>query len=281
MDRNSVVNFIALYNIEKMDWTTALQRARKFFDKICLQEDSIFYQEIIPIEKQEYDDGVRIVSYSELKKIAATKKDIRGISLSIQNKDKSRWDVNFHYYYDLLFHDQNYLIIEYNENNKSFSDTDFLYSLIKDISSSSEIPYGFACQLPYFGVKSYNYIDSQVFYTPLFPYEDSETWSLEVPSYMNDGIAPKRYLIGMLRLIYRYNFITEKHLNMKINGTTLQEWIVNNPDNGNLVNLTGNLWVWEVNENNLERINIECITSGLLISGKIPPKGQKTKIRLP
>lgn len=268
MDSSNVMNLIALYNIGKMDWITALQHARKFFDKLCLQEDLIFYQEHIPLENQEYDDGTREVSYSELKRIATSKKDIRGISLSIQNEDRSRWDVNFHYYFDLLFPDQNYLIIEFNDKYKSFSDTNFLYSLIEDIAHSSEIPYGFACQLPYFGVKSYNYIDSQVFYAPLFPYEDPETWALEVPSYMNDGIAPKRYLNGMLRLIYRYNFINERHLNMEVDGTTLQKWIANNPDNGHLFKLTDNLWVWEVNEKNLEQVNIECIASGLLISGR-------------
>ncbi|GEM_PF-2999986 len=279
MGKDKLMNFIALYNISKFSWNDALINAKGFFNSLGIQPNLVFYQEVLPLEKQEFDDGVREVSITELENITASSKNIRGLSLVFQKEGSSRWDLNFHYYFDILYPEQNYLIIEYGDEFKSIDDSNFLLNVVNDISKSSEVSYGFSCQLPYNGVKSYSYIDAQTSFVPVFSYENTNLWTTEVPSYLNDGIAPKRYLEGMLRLVYRYNFIVQKHLNRIIQGMKLQDWIHSDSSHGTLTELANGLWCWEVGQENLEKVNLACYQAELLISYKAPsPERKKRKL---
>lgn len=269
------MNFIGLYDINRLCWSDGFELAIDFFDLLGEKPNSFFYKEIVPLEQQDLDDGDREVSLADLEKVTSTNKELCGIGISliIEEKDSVHWRANFHYFQDALYPHQKYLIVEYVEEFMGFDNRNFIVKIISNLSSTAEVPYGFACKLPSSGLRSYDYIDAQTFFAPMFNYENPSLWKLEVPSYKNNGIAPKRYLKGMMRLVYPYNFITTKHLNNKIQNSTLKNWIINNSNNGDLIEITDDLWIWCVDEVNLERVNLDCLIADILISGKMPSEG--------
>lgn len=278
-DERSIIS-LALYNIRGFGWKNMLRQALSFYLKLNIEPNSIFYSEVVPLDSE---SDAREVSISEMERIIERNDtEIRGISLSYSKENGQKWDVNFHYYFDDLFSQQSYLIVEYSDEYKKLYDRTFLLDLIKEISSSSFVPYGFACRLPYFGVTSYEYIDAQTVFPKLFPYENPRLWRTEVPSYLNDGFGSKRYLSGLLRLVYPYNIITDKHLEMKVQNISLHDWISSENTKGDLTKINNNLWAWIVKEEYLESVNMVCIDAGLLIAGVKPQTNERVRrTRLP
>jgi hypothetical protein len=266
------MNFIGLYDIGRLCWSDGLKLAVDFFNLLGETPDSFFYQEIAPLDQHDLDDGYREIPLAKRDKTTVANKELRGVGIAqtIEDEDGVHWRANFHYFQDVLYSYQKYLIIEYMEDLAGFENIDFIAELVSIVAAAADIPYGFACKLPSPPLRSYDYIDAQTAYVPLFNYEDPEAWKLEVPSYMNSGIAPKRHLEGKLRLVYPYNFLTAKHLDNQVQTTNLRGWILDNPENGTLIGIADDLWIWRVDQVDLGRVNMDCMNAGILISGKTP-----------
>lgn len=75
-----------------------------------------------------------------------------------------------------------------------------------------------------------------------------------ITKWYKEGIFRGKYQEGYLRDIYPYNVLNLKHLNIKIEGVILKNWIDANAQNGNLTQISKDLWLWTVNQNEIKRI---------------------------
>ncbi|MCR8842439.1 hypothetical protein NQ117_01965 [Paenibacillus sp. SC116] len=99
----------------------------------------------------------------------------------------------------------------------------------------------------------------------MFLYEDRYAFNKETPG-RYDGKG--RYTGEMLRMIYPLNVINIRHLKIEFNGVTLKEWITDNEQRGRLTDIGNDLWLWEVEMEQLEQINQVCGEAGLLVAWK-------------
>lgn len=56
---------------------------------------------------------------------------------------------------------------------------------------------------------------------------------------------------GLLRDIYPWNFITHAHLRKQVNGISLQEWIVQDSQRGEIIPLSKDISLWDIKEINI------------------------------
>jgi hypothetical protein len=157
-----------------------------------------------------------------------------------------------------------------------------IQELATRINHETRVRYGIGCKFPAEQVQAPHYVDAQTLFLPFLPYEDENLWKVEVPSYLSDAPSPRRYLDGMFRLVYQYNFITAKHLDRQIAGVSLKDWIAADRSRGTLTQLAADLWFWQVDEDHLFDVNRACAHAELLIAWKPPAiQEEKPKKRLP
>lgn len=267
------MNYIVLYDMT-IELNDFYKLGLEFYKEIKIKPNQTYYT---IYSKEKGDIFSKKVSLDSLLKIINSKIDINDIYIEWRAKGNSRWDIGFVYKKDILYPEKRYIIIEYRDDIKKYTDIKFIQDIIREISKYSKIYYGFSCQLPYQGIVSTFYTAIDALCLPLYSYEDTKLWKLELPSLANSGDGKKRYLEGMHRLIYPHNFITNHHLEKIIAGISVKEWISKEELNGKLIQLSENLWDWFVEEKELERINIEFIKAGLLISGTLEKKLKKLK----
>lgn len=69
-----------------------------------------------------------------------------------------------------------------------------------------------------------------------------------------NGIEARVWDRGLLRDIYPWNFLSASHVRMPIGTVTLEQWITEDVQRGQLVHLDDQLWFWEVPAVNLGAI---------------------------
>lgn len=149
-------------------------------------------------------------------------------------------------------------------------------------SADGGVPYGFGTHLSLSDVTPYEYADAQSVFRPFLPYENPDLWMVEVPSYLAEAPSRRRYLSGMLRLVYEVNFLRDAHLAMPIDGSDLRQWIEARPDErGTLAAIAPGLWVWQVPVAALPSVNTACAAAGLLIAWAAPKPAADGRRRLP
>lgn len=264
--------YIVLYNVVN-NYQEMLKIGKLLFNKLGIRPNEFSCYVIVPKEREDFDDGDYHISENEIEKWMG-RSDLLGFRLAYQEPNARRWTTLFHYFADALHHEQKYLIIEHiDEKNSTL--TPAVIDAIKSISETCEIPYGFALNVPEQNIITYKYHDAQVIYKNLFTYEDQKLWKTEVPSYLISAKSPRRYLTGMLRLVYEINIISNLHLLMRIESTDLKNWILENPTRGKLEEINNKLWTWSVSHEFLEGINKKLHDAGILISAKFLPPPQR------
>lgn len=111
----------------------------------------------------------------------------------------------------------------------------------------------------------------------LYPYENTSLFKRECPGRF-EGQA--RYKSNMLRMVYLVNVINQNHLNVMVDGVSLKEWILSDEKHGFLEKLNNDMWLWEVQENNLNEVNTLLGQAGILLSWNPMPL-KKTAKKLP
>lgn len=94
-------------------------------------------------------------------------------------------------------------------------------------------------------------------------------WGVEPPWVPGKNIKPMQlHLKGKFRHVYSLNIIKNIHLNQKMNGESLIDWINSTPSHGVLKRLGDDLFLWEIDENDLLKIQMEMHKNKLLIAVK-------------
>jgi hypothetical protein len=95
---------------------------------------------------------------------------------------------------------------------------------------------------------------------------DEEIESGGISDWMHEQIGERRHLKGMLRDVYRWNFLSEAHLAHPCGSTTLNEWISSDERRGTLEPLGRERHCWSVPENQVALVRGELHRHGLLIA---------------
>ncbi|WP_148043649.1 hypothetical protein [Paracoccus methylarcula] len=78
--------------------------------------------------------------------------------------------------------------------------------------------------------------------------------------------GPDSYKNNCLRMVYEENLLSSSHLDARIDDMSLREWIESRKENGVIRDLSNGRFWWGVHPSEIERLNSELGTSGLLIS---------------
>lgn len=110
--------------------------------------------------------------------------------------------------------------------------------------------------------------------TSMFPFENGFAFQKEAPG-MYAGLG--RYTTSMLRMVYPYNVLNGKHLQIKVVHQTLLDWIHDDKERGVLRLLGEDRWIWEVKDEHLTAVNMALGEIGILVAWQ--PERSKKRIR--
>jgi hypothetical protein len=267
----SYPNLIVIYDL-KVSYHDALELGFHFFKQLGLKPNELACR-ITPPENSRRDGVIRINSASAFDSYFKNE-DFEYFVLAYVRPKEIRSKISYYYGRTRIPSDFYRLIIEYDpgtiaEMASDFNDTD-LVEFIGSVAGAGNVEYGFKCSIPSRRLDAYIYSDAQALFVPFIKYENPDLWMTEVPSYLSDTPAKKRYLSGMMRLVYECNFITEKHLLMPILNRRLMDWIREDSFRGSLSQVSDKLWAWSVKKESLFDVNQACAEAGLLIAWQAP-----------
>lgn len=140
---------------------------------------------------------------------------------------------------------------------------DHLAKLIASCVSSLKPAYGIGChrnhdQGPWFFAAGVNYgVSTQESPTG---YEDA----LAVSRWGDLGMVEEVYKSGLLRNVYEINFLSEPHLRRQVDGSTLREWITNDPSRGTLNAMSEGIVMWKVQDSFLSTVRHDLRDAGCI-----------------
>ncbi|NUL39836.1 hypothetical protein [Kosakonia sacchari] len=139
---------------------------------------------------------------------------------------------------------------------------DILNSIIRKITSSVSFEYGiiYKCDK---ASKAFYYSTGDNLVS-IYPYENPSLFKRDTPGRFN-GVETYRH--SKLRMIYPFNLINRQHLNIQVDGLTLDKWIIGN-NFGELIKLNDELWCWAIDEQLIEPASKILGDAGVLISWK-------------
>jgi hypothetical protein len=142
-------------------------------------------------------------------------------------------------------------------------DLNFFESFLERIGATVGLQYGIGYLRSFeFGPSAYAYGMSVGFgYTG----EDMAK-SDRIAAWFHDQARAKRHLHGFLRDVYPLNVISEPHLEQRVEGLPLADWIKQSPSRGTLRSLPRGAWLWRIDEANTETVRAPLADAGLLIA---------------
>ncbi|WKV49484.1 hypothetical protein [Dickeya fangzhongdai] len=246
-----------MYDTENIDPKEACKLGERFFKKIGFDITGSGYYEILENGDHAGDHDIVEISFSDLKE-KIENNEITAFRLYCEKKGFQPWVASFGYttndFGGFFYIDAQFPNID--ANSKHIVD---FFKLLGNLSFS----YG----IGYFSEK----ITSSFYYSTgdnmvnLYPYENSSLFKRECPGRFK---GQERYKDTMLRMVYLVNVINQSHLSVVIDGISLEEWISNDEKHGKLERLDNGMWLWEVQENNLDEVNTLLGKAGVLISWK-------------
>lgn len=86
------------------------------------------------------------------------------------------------------------------------------------------------------------------------PIGDEYERTRSISRWSDTGMENEVYQEGLLRYVYRWNFLTRPQLDREIEGVPLAEWIQADPHRGTLAQFADDVWLWEVENGELDWI---------------------------
>lgn len=83
-------------------------------------------------------------------------------------------------------------------------------------------------------------------------------------SFWMDAMRKEVYREGLLRYVYRWNFLTQPQLERHVEGMPLARWIKADAKRGTLSLLCEDMWLWEVQEEQLETLRDRLHDAGAI-----------------
>jgi len=276
--KNLSDGLLVLYDA-KVDFRDALDIAAKLFESLGIKPNDMGYQ-------RPGRDGSGYSEVKSVKKLSdfeslIEEPGLQHIVIASRERGNPAAYLTFYYGHDEIHPDFYRLIVAYKGKKLVDFDLEGLVPLVQGVNGRGTIPYGFSCHIDLDEVTQYEYADAQTLFVPFLPYEDPDRWKVEVPTYLAGHVSPRRYLSGMLRLVYEWNFLNSAHLAMSIGDGSLGGWIEDDSTRGVLSQIDNGLWSWHVDPSRLVEINEACGRAGLLVAWKAPAPSARPGARLP
>ncbi|WP_079913173.1 hypothetical protein [Paenibacillus sp. 32352] len=261
---------MAMYDTSKITPLDACIAGESFFEAIGARITTAGYYTY-----KNGEDGLDVdlieASLSELKSKIISK-EVTAFRLYCEQSSYSPWFASFGYMTDefgSFHHIDGQCAVPLEEIYE------IMIGFVMDVSKKFSYPYGIVYAAKrvadgFYYAQGENLIK-------LFPYEDSRIFKEETPGRFKGKV---RYRGDMLRMVYPCNMINESHLHIKIQGTTLGEWIVKERGRGTLKKISNEMWLWEVGRDNMEGVTKCCGDAGILLAWK-PPHPTKPSRTLP
>ncbi|WP_054179702.1 hypothetical protein [Trabulsiella odontotermitis] len=254
---------VAIYDTKKIGTAVACELGVEILNELGISITSAGYYEIL----DGGDHDIIEISFSELKE-KIEKEEVTSFRIYSEVEKIRPWHACFGYMTD-EFVGFNYIDIQYPSVDGELQN---IKRILKSMSDKLSCSYGI------------NYHEEEVtkvfFYATgdslvnIYPYENSSLFKRECPS--RKGL--ERYKKTMLRMVYPGNIINNYHLSITLKGITLKEWILSDVRHGSLEKLNDEMWLWSVEENELDSIN-KCLgEAGILISWKPQIIKERTRI---
>ncbi|KGA43386.1 hypothetical protein L2164_13450 [Pectobacterium brasiliense] len=248
---------IAMYDTENISPKIACDLGERFFKKIGIGITGAGYYSFLENGDHVGDHDIIDISFLDLKKKIELNA-VTAFRIYCEEKGVKPWVASFgyttndfggFYYVDVQFPDSDF-------NSRCL--VDFFKSL-GGFSFSYGIGYGSDSV-----TKSFYYATGDNMIN-LYPYENASLFKRECPGRFK---GQERYKNSMLRMVYPVNVINENHRSIIINGVSLYEWIFSNEKYGVVESLDNGMWLWMVQESNLDEVNDVLGKAGVLISWK-------------
>jgi hypothetical protein len=152
-------------------------------------------------------------------------------------------------------------------------DVSLFVGLIQDLNSIFGITYGHSISYPTVtGAAMYaSGLNHQSLDGGSESFDQRHIWKLErLDMVLQKRLAPFRHLEGMLRDVYQFNVLTSVHLRRPLGNMVLRDWISASGHRGLLEEVVSGVWVWIVQEAELDTVRSELQEAGILITR--PPR---------
>lgn len=261
---------IAVYDTEKLASSTACELAEKFFADISMPITGAGYYKMLKNGDHPGDHDIIEIAFSELKE-KIKNSEVSAFRIYSEYEDVQPWNASFGYMTS-EFGGFNYIDVQF----QSVADdlkvtTEFLSSL------SEKIPYSYGIKYCSDKVTKAFYYSTGDNMVNIYHYENSSLFKRECPGRFK---GKERYKDTLLRMVYPVNVINNHHFNIEIGSVNLKEWILSDEKHGSLEELNNGMWLWTVEDDELDKLN-KCLGEvGILISWK-PPATKKKFGRLP
>ncbi|AZS15903.1 hypothetical protein [Paenibacillus lutimineralis] len=262
---------VSLYDTLHIHPLDALQAGKSYFDAIGMPITGATYYEHIKDGDHEGDHDLFEVSLEELK--ARIENGLTSSYWLYSDVRGGRpWDAAF-----------TYQTGEYGSfphiGAHCDSKLEEIYGAITEWTNSAaqrfDVPYGI--------VYTVDRITKAMYYAAgengatMFPYENGFAFIHEAPgTYQGQG----RYTESMLRMVYPYNLLSEKHMKIHIagqgDGPTLRDWIEDDEERGSLRPL-GSHFVWEIPVEHLTVVNQILGEAGILVAWRTQKPKQRVR----
>lgn len=251
---------MAVYNTGNIDAKTACELGEKLFTDIGMPITGAGYYKMLKNGDHPGDHDIIEISFPDLKE-KINNNDVAAFRIYSDQKDAPPWNASFGYITN-EFGGFNYIDVQYpSVADDSEATTEFLSSL------PDNIPY-------LYGIKYRSDKVTKAFYyatgdnmVNIYQYENTSLFKRECPGRFK---GQERYKNTMLRMVYPINMINNHHLDIVIGNVSLKEWISSDEKHGSLEGLNNNLWLWTVEDTELDEVNRCLGEAEVLISWKSP-----------
>lgn len=249
-----MITGIALYNCEKITALQAYNLAKEFFNFVSLEITDVGYYQFL---KNGDHIGDHDFIETTLENLAHQIEIGNATAFRLSKKGiKQAWEASFGYMTN-EFGSFHHIDAQFPSSRGSEEFRSFFIKL----SIESCAPYGIVYSTNDV-LNAFYYATGNNFVT-IFPYENPLPWQQETPG-LYQGAS--RYTHSMLRMVYPHNLLNSNHMNMKIDGINLKEWVTCGANRGSLKEIDNNLFLWTVESTSIDELNNLLGNSGLLIS---------------
>lgn len=261
---------MAVYDTENINSKIACELGEGFFTDISIPITGAGYYRMLKEGDHPGDHDIIEISFSDLKE-KINNNEVTAFRIYSEKKGARPWHASFGYMTN-EYGGFNYIDVQY---PSIVDDPNITTKFLKSLSDKILYSYGIKyCADKITKALYYATGDNMV---NIYQYENASLFKRECPGKFK-GL--ERYKNTMIRMVYPVNLINNHHLNIIIGDISLKEWISSDDKHGSLEELNNNLWLWTVEDTELDGVNKYLGELGLLISWK-PLAIKKTPRKLP
>ncbi len=86
-----------------------------------------------------------------------------------------------------------------------------------------------------------------------------------IAAWMHERLGANRHLHGFVRDVYPLNVLSSSHVSRDVENVSLGQWIQQSADRGDLKQIGGEAWLWNLDHNQIDSVRADLQRAGCLI----------------